>query len=223
MKLIGMLCFYDEDPDLLEMSVQRAFDVGVDFLVAGDGPYALYPNRDPISPMVCHAVIRFISGDRVSFVNPTSWAGNEVEKRNAILSHALELADPGDWLLVFDADHLWACSGSLKAALATTGHDFAEVLFADGRLPDGAPAWYEARLLNRAIPGMHYDGAHWRIRLPDGTTSPTLRAGAADTDGPALDLRAMASVWHAVHELPPERRARQATYYSKRDKGKVES
>lgn len=218
-----MLNFYNEDPDLLEMSVQRAFDVGVDLLVAGDGPYALYPNKKPISPKECYEAIRRASQDRVVFVAPTTWAGNEVEKRNAILDTTLQFVEPGDWLLVFDSDHLWACSGSLKAALVTTGCDFAEVSFADGRHPDGSPAWYEARLLNRAVPGMRYEGAHWRILLPDGTTSPTLRAGAAETDGPCLDLRAMASVWHAVNELPPERRARQKVYYDGRDGRRVES
>ena len=228
MKIIACLSYFDEDPDLLTECIGRLKEVGVDHLVAVDGPYDLYPAERQVSPFETVRAILDACGSQgpdVTLRGKSGWEGNEVEKRNYMLEVALSIAEEGDWLLVVDADHMWELiepeSGSLKERLGVTSLDVAEVGFADWLGSD--PNWYEARLLNRAVPGMHYVGAHWRLRFPDGKDSAVLRNGAKAGDKETLDLRSFARVRHLVYQLSPERRERQAKYYQERHIKQVES
>lgn len=227
MKIIAMLSFFDEDPSLLRECISRLAAIGVDQVVAIDGPYDLYPTEKIGSSFdTTKAIIDSCGGKGkpdLIMRNKSGWEGNEVEKRNFMLEVALEAAEEGDWLLVVDSDHLWQESDSdLKTELASCRDDvhFAEVAFAESRLPSGSPFWYEATLLMRAIPGMKYVGAHWRVHLPGGITSSTLRAGDGGcTAQSKLQLQDKFKVWHAVYDQPEDRRKRQATYYDGRDAG----
>lgn len=234
LKLIATLSYFNEEPKLLTECVRRLTDVGVDLLVAVDGPYDLYPTDKTSSDFeTAKAIIDACGGsDQPDLImrNKSGWSGNEVEKRNYMLSIALAVAQEGDWLLVVDSDHMWEmiepANGSLKDWLSLPmKYDVAEVGIADCSDVDGElVGWYEARLLNRAVPGMAYEGAHWRIRFPDGRSSATLRAGARDGDKEVLDLTAVARVRHVVYadELT-ERRKRQTAYYERRDGEGVEA
>lgn len=238
MKLIGMLSFFNEDPALLYESVSRVCALGVDHVLAMDGPYALYPYDKTSSGPECQAAIVEAceaQGATYWIVDPhKAWEGNEVEKRNAMLHAMMAPVDGGpsvaeydkDWFLVFDADHMWSKTHEagkslqwwLDNATEFGGGDVAEVAFGESR---DHP--YSARLLNRVITGMHYERAHWRIRYPDGRSSATLRAGDEADQVETLDLREFFSVYHALYDQPEDRRARQTEYYGYRDRGKHES
>lgn len=231
--MTAMLNYFDEEPQMLFDCVKSVCDVGVDHVIALDGPYANFPHEKtyslPSSNLAIVEACRESGVDWWVVTRNIAWEGDEVAKRNEMLRLALSpildswfeprppLAGPDDWLLVVDADHRWSVVDgySLKVFLAASREDFAEVAFADARHPDGSWAWYEARLLNRAITGMRYDGAHWRISLPDGRTSSTLRAGGSTSS--ALDLRGCVQVTHHLAERDPERLAKQAAWYHERD------
>lgn len=233
-KIIGLLSFFDEEPALLYESVSRVCALGVEHVLAMDGPYALYPYDKVSSGPECKAAIVDACeahGATYWVVDPhKAWEGNEVEKRNAMLFAAMapvtgvpSIAEHvEDWFLVFDADHMWSKIApewvDLGHLLDLTPHDVAEVAFGEDR---DHP--YEARLLNRVIHGMQYERAHWRIRYLNGRSSATLRAGDASDQVEVLDLTDSFSVWHAVYEQPEERRLRQGVYYRYRDGGKHES
>lgn len=225
-KIIGLLSYFEEEPEGLERSISCAIDVGVDYLIAADGPYDLFEADSQSSSAACKAAIMKTTMERGVGLTmlPKTWRGNEVEKRNHMLEYAFEcVVEPGDWFLVFDSDHYWWHSDyNLKANLDATTRDFAEVSFADGTL-NGEPNWYEATLLMRAIPGMIYAGAHWRVELPSGRTNATLRAGRGPTQVDVLDLRGRFHVWHGIYGRDAERLARQSAYYHKRDTEGVES
>lgn len=231
-RIIGMLSFFDEDPSLLRESVSRAMKIGIDHLLAYDGPYDLRPHAVQKSPADCYTAIHdAVYGGGIPANTGRSWdwrdkgdwgAGNEVEKRNAMLEHALRIAEEGDWLLVFDSDHMWEKTYEwidLGHILGLTPRDdvVAEVAFADCAIDEIDPSWYEACLLYRAVPGMRYEGAHWRIRFLDGTVSTTLRTEQERHTAPTLDLRDFFRVRHIVYQAGEERRARQTSWYEQRD------
>lgn len=226
LKLIATLSYFNEEPALLRECISRLSAVGVDVVVAVDGPYDLYPTRLLGSSFeTSEAIVNSCSGagqPDLVLRNKSGWEGNEVEKRNYMLEVALSIAEEGDWLLVVDSDHMWEPNRlyDLKQHLEGFAYNVVEVAFADCSLEDPMPNWYEARLLLRAIPGMHYEGAHWRVRFPDGTAVSTLKGGDHLIDRPAEiikfhDFR----VRHTVYQAGEERRGRQGAYYQSRDAG----
>lgn len=228
MRLIGMLSFFDEDPELISHAIECVTEIGVDYLIAADGPYDLFEHDVDHSSGECKtAILDATIGMQGCSLLSKQWSGNEVEKRNFMLDYAFEcvVQSSDDWLLVFDADHLWGTidviGPSLKTTLAATQHDFAEVLFADGLNLDGSPAFYRARLLQRAVPGMRYDGSHWLVRHPDGATCATLPNAALSTDAPVETLDRF-YVMHMAQARDQARRGAQADYYNKRHRGAVE-
>lgn len=245
MKIVAMLNFYDETPDDLSACIESISFV--DALIALDGPYAGYPHGDKIrsDPDALEAIMDTCGKHdiRWSISQPgVPWEGNEVEKRNEMLRLALSprewmigaeahgkklfdeappLAGPEDWLLVVDTDHRWEIDSeqALRFQLQTTNFDFAEVYFGDTRFLDGRWAYYELRLLMRAIPGMRYERNHYTTVLPDGRFSNLRRKGSTAS---ALDITDMAHVHHLVHDRDPVRRAKQVVWYDDRDGNKRE-
>jgi hypothetical protein len=228
MRLIATLSFFDEEPELLRECISRLRTIGVDVLVAVDGPYDLYPSEKQGSSFETVKAILDEADTSLGLIlrNKASWVGNEVEKRNYMLEIALSIAKEGDWLLVVDSDHMWEMvepkTRSLKDWLQATAYDVAQVGIAECALDAEQEYWYEARLLLRAKPGMRYDGSHWRVRFTDGFAVATLKAGDQASDKYVRDLTDVARVRHVVYEQPPERRERQTTYYEGRDGGGVE-
>jgi len=230
MRLIAMLSFFDEEPELLHECISRLKKIGVDLLVAVDGPYDLLPVDFQCSSFETINTIIGEAGADLDLIlrNKASWSGNEVEKRNYMLSVALEAAQEGDWLLVVDSDHMWEQidpNDDLHGILAGYGYDACSVAIADCALDDPSPSWYEARMLLRSVPGMHYEGSHWRVRFPDGRGVSTLKAGddLVGEMGEISDMTSLFRVRHVVYEQPPERRKRQTIYYEERDRDGVET
>jgi hypothetical protein len=224
-KIRALLSFYGEKPELLGESVSRACALGVDEVLASDGPYDLYPHGGRVSSgaLAWRAIADACEDAGVAWLgwSKRDWgAGNEVEKRNHLLGRALERSEEGDWLLVFDADHMWEKVGDadLKHELVFQEEHAAEVGFAECSLDDPSPSWYQARFLLRAVPGMRYEGAHWRVRYPDGKVVTTLRTGSEATTANVLDLRDHFRVRHTVfHQEDKTRRQKQGVYYVRRD------
>jgi hypothetical protein len=216
MKIYGLLSWYDEDSELLTKSIKAALEAGVDYLVACDGKYDSYPGEEKFSPEGNYQAIHEAVGSQEYSTWQCEVAGNEVEKRNFMLQCAwMNGAQPDDWLLVFDADHIWETTFTFRRLLELADEDFAEVAFTDSPNPDEIPgSWYEARLLNRAVHGMRYINNHYTIELPHKGISSTLRAGKSTL--PALDLRDVARVRHVVDSRDFDRRSKQALYYRAR-------
>lgn len=230
-----MLSFYERDPELVRESVQRVAALGIDRLVAVDGRYDLHPGAEDDSTPACYHEITLASrGAEVEIFSKRAWgAGNEVEKRNFMLEKTLLGAEKGDWLLVFDADHMWeqvwsslrlhdvlSCSESRSPCENLA----AEVALADCSLDDPSPSWYQARLLLRAVPGMRYEGAHWRVAYPDGRVVTTLRTGRQETTAKVIDLTHNFRVRHTVfHQDDKRRRERQGVYYLRRENEGIEN
>lgn len=222
MKIIGLLSFFDEPPELLKESISRVRALGVDSLIACDGPYDLYPAESQVSRFeTIESVIECSTGMSFLLLSKKKWSGNEVEKRNYMLGLALDVADEGDWLLVFDADHMWEQADQPLQKLLESDQDarVAEVAIADCSLEETSPYWYEACLLYRAVSGMNYAGAHWRVVYPDGRVSTTLRTSQEARTVDVLDLSDHFHVRHTVYHQQPERREKQTLYYEGRDAG----
>jgi len=118
MKLVAILVWYDEDPELLYETVSRLGQIPVDALVAVDGAYAHYPGGTGSSPASNHAALGAAAraiGISATIHSPgRPWeegtrAGEEsgaIKQRTVSIQLAETLTDPDDWFLVLDADHV---------------------------------------------------------------------------------------------------------------------
>lgn len=240
MKIIGLLSWYDESPHWLGATIASCHDL-VDQWVCVDGAYDLFPRGfTPAgdSGAEQHEAIRLATqaagADLLVATHEGPWPG-EVEKRTAMFRLAAAVAEPGDWLLVIDADEVvleWA--PDLRKRLAD-----ADELVAKAGLVQ--TTWGESgtfdhdhgrqvvhvkpmRMFFRALPNMRVEGAHHFY--------------AADVDGetvwlwgtpnivplePALDLTHSILVEHRNH-LRPARRAHAAqSYYAARERAGAEA
>lgn len=126
MKLIAILCWYDESPSWLAATISSLVShCEIDHLVAVDGAYALLPGGRPFSGFEQHQVIDEIC--RASQVGLTLhaprevWFGNEVEKRSFAFQLAEQLTDgEDDWYFVIDADEVVTHAFGLHEALEKT-------------------------------------------------------------------------------------------------------
>jgi hypothetical protein len=117
-KLVAILVWYDEDPQLLYDAVFRLGQIPVDALVAVDGAYALYPGGTGSSPPSNHTAIGAAAraiGISATIHSPARpWEegtrpGDEsgaIRQRTLSIRLAETLTDPDDWFLVLDADHV---------------------------------------------------------------------------------------------------------------------
>lgn len=108
MIVTAALCWWDEDPDLLQRAVRSAAQIA-DRVVALDGAWGRFPGGTPASPPEQAQAIReaaatvglgclILTPDRV-------WTG-EIEKR----TYLYQLASiRSDWIAVVDADHIITC------------------------------------------------------------------------------------------------------------------
>lgn len=129
MKLIALLCWWDEPESWLAATVASLARIGVDHLIAVDGGYYLYPDSTARSGIeqavtimnVCDALDIGLTLDRPK----TRWIGGEVEKRTYMFQLAAAIGTIGeDWLFIIDADEvITAADDGLKAELAACEHD----------------------------------------------------------------------------------------------------
>jgi hypothetical protein len=235
--ITACLSFFDEQPELLHRCISQLAAVGIDQLVAVDGPYALYPHEQTRSTPEALDAIRETTHDlgiNLLLSGGThAWEGNEVEKRQHMITLArgahprkkwnAERAER-NWLLVVDADHFWQIDSGLNLhellGQCPGAIDFAAVSFAEVFQPNGAPIYAPARPLMRARWDLRMGTNHYTYETSDGFSTFLDRPVSTK---PALNLRNHVRVVHGVHDRDPERRGRQITYYDGRDAGRVEA
>lgn len=240
MKIVAILCWYREAPQLLAETVAALATIPVDHLVAVDGAYECFPGASPRSDAACAKAIECAAasaGFGVTIEQPADvWRGNaETQKRNFAIRIAEALTGPDDWYLVVDADHVvtW-CDASLRARLEATNRTVATY----GLVQPGAPAgelteaqytaiechadqWPSAgalslRMLYRAVRGLSYGPEHW-----------TVRAGKMRLWGPsglveAEDLTDFLRMEHRCLTRSDRRLREALAYYHVRDSRAIE-
>lgn len=188
MKVIALLCFYDEQPAMLAATVASLAKIA-DHVVASDGGYFLFPGARAHSGIESHEVITqtaYAAGIGCTIHAPTDvWYGNEVSKRNHLVQLGMTIAEPGvDWFLRIDADEL----------VTDVPFDFRERLAATDCDAAGVTLWWRSslngtgaddqtvrdfdvegqdqmRFLLRALPGLCVEGAHnFYLAEKDGET-----------------------------------------------------
>jgi hypothetical protein len=235
MKLIGILCWYDESASWLAASIASLAKAGVDHLVAVDGAYRLYPDGRARSPGNQQDIIlkaAYGTGIGVTLHAPQEpWPGNEVEKRAYAFAAAELVAEPGrDWYFVLDADEVVTKPGNLRAELERTELNVAEVsafeyndpLTAPGmaaaarRIPWPRRCTFPVRKLFRALPGLTVVGNHYTYVAPDREHQLYGNRAAGAVLEEALDLTQALEVEHRTNLRDMARRQAQLEYYKLR-------
>lgn len=211
MKIIGLICFYDESVTDLTSCVVALHSAGVDHVIAVDGAYSLYPDGKPASDSRQHGAImlacRQLGIGCTLHVPQGLWEGNEMEKRSLMFALGYVHSEEGDWYMVMDADQIISeCPVDLRERLEATDLDAAEVTFTE----QGTN--YERRILFRAIP-IFVTGNHFTyMTLGDRC----LWAGQLTDQVEALDLRDLV-VQHRPHLRRENRQTAKNSYYEIRD------
>lgn len=242
MKLIGLLCFYDERPEELVSCVLSLKEIGVDHLVACDGAYALYPDGKPSSPSNQHAALHLAcreAGIGLTLHVPSeTWVGNEIDKRTTLFELGWTVASRGDWFVVMDADQIVIeHPEDLKRQLYATEEDVAIVTFCDAMaLEANTPTWppyFTVRIFFRAQP-IHLVGNHFTYVGEDGLS---LWAGGDTLEGSTeegftlnrdpgatscLNLINSFTVLHVPNRRDPERQRAKLGFYVDRDASGIE-
>lgn len=231
MRVIALLSWFDESPAWLAACVASASRIA-DHVVAVDGAYALYPRGRASSGTQQSDAVRLAAEATgigcTIHVPRTVWAGNEVEKRDAMFTLGQVAVDAGrDWFLVLDADEVVTeCDrASVCDQLASTDLNVASIAWETyndhssrgDHLTgvDHRTSHMARRLFRSAATPIRVAGQHWRY-VRDGEV--LWGRGAA----PAVDLDGI-RVEHRSHLRPPVRRESAKAYYATRDALRVES
>lgn len=238
-RIIAALSFYDESPTWLAYTVASVAKL-CDHVVAIDGAYALYPiePRGSSGSDAHDAIMRTAesAGMGVTLhVAQKPWQGNEVEKRNRLLKLACMEAEPGDWVLVIDADEVVTEAPSREAVhehLAEPGARVASLAFGERHdhhawQPVGAPDWPEDKILPdanspsrsrhrirrlfKADPTLRLEGSHYHYRVTD-DSGRTLDLWPVNGAEPALDLGAIYIEHRQRFRTGPRNEGRQGYY-----------
>lgn len=223
-RLVALLSFYDEPPELLAQCLAGVELLGCEHVVAIDGAYALYPDAKPRSEYKQRAMIDYACHDMgigCTLVTPPGpWQGNEVEKRTKLFEYGLMAAEEGDWFVVLDADNVMIqVPEDLRERLAETDCEVATVVWREvttalrklaGNPDVAAPEWISIRSLFRAQP-IRVEGNHFTYVAGDGRVlwgeSQEVEAlKLTDLIGEHRRNRRSAERWHA-----------QGGYYHNRD------
>lgn len=206
MRIVALLSWYDEPPELLSSNV-ASWSKLCDRVIALDGAYADLPDGKPHSPIEQRAAIEWAAqhtGMGVTMIGPgVTWVGNQIAKRNALLTHAARITSSTDWLLTIDADeYLEPPPLGVRERLMDTERDVARVkIRADAIL-------YQQRLV-RALPGLRVEGVHWRVMNFERCL---WGIPGKDHEEPFLDLPDVV-IRHRRDERPAKRLAQQKAYY----------
>jgi hypothetical protein len=247
MKLVAVLVWYDEDPQLLYETVSRLGQIPVDALVAVDGARELYPGATGSSSPSNHAAIaeaaRMVGMPATIHSPARPWEGSgEVTQRTFALRLAEALTEPDDWFLVVDADHilervdssfrgrLEACDKEVATyALVQRARKVAElsplereVIAAHADEWPGtvdAPEVEPLRMLYRARRGLRYGPLHWELTGPKGK----LWGLGTDALLPAEDLTEVIIFEHAWDHRTEDRLRAALEYYERRDEAGLEN
>lgn len=183
-RIIGLISWYDERPDWLAGLV-ASLSKCADHVVAVDGAYFLYPEGRRVSTSGQAEAIRETarSLDMGCTIHEPQrvWAGNEVEKRQALFTLGEAVSEPEDWYFHIDGDELVTDVGTdLRrecAAAGARGLIAGEVnlwRYRDHYKPDERPfvtALREeqpSRQLFKAERGIRVTRNHYTYHTPDG-------------------------------------------------------
>jgi hypothetical protein len=240
MKLVALLAWYDERPDMLRDMIASLPLLGVDHLVAVDGAYAIFPSAKPASARSQRNAIMAAASDAgigcTVHVPTTVWEGNETAKRRFLFKAGELVSEPDDWYFVVDADEVvLRAPEDLKDTLANTPLDAAQAVLLDAPAPgdvihgivgeddgENMPMILEGRLTNhlpmffRAIRGLSVAWAHNQYVTPDGRY---LWAGTMEVrPEPALRLPGVV-VDHRFNRTHERRTAATSYYYRRETEG----
>lgn len=238
MKLVAMLCWYEEDPNWLAALVASLHKAGVSHLVACDGAYMLFPDAGERPRSGCEQAAAITETAHMLDIGVTvhrpigPWRGNEVAKRNHLLNLALMETDPDDWLLQLDADEtVTHAPYDLHRRLEQTEHDVAGVYFyqrnvtppptVENSVPKFNPLTMEEgflghRILFRARRDLRIEHAHYQYTIGPSSRPRYLR-GVDDWYDlePALSIPEL-KVEHRHNHRQPARNEAAAEYYELR-------
>lgn len=168
MKVVGLLCWYDEPAAWLAECVASAAKI-CDHLIAVDGAYARFPGAlsNPRSgseqaDVITHTAAGAGIGVTVH-ARTEPWWGNEVEKRDWMFRLAEIMTTDQDWLFVIDADEVVStCPPDTRQLLEKSQFDVAEI-----RIWENDGSNMMGRRFLRSIRGLHCEGAHYVWTAPD--------------------------------------------------------
>lgn len=239
MRLIALLSWFDEPPEVLGQCLAGLQYAGVNHVVAMDGRYELFPGEEHMSSASDQGLVvlacRSMGMGCTLHIPPGPWPG-EVEKRNHLFNVGLAEAFPGDWFLVVDADIVVVTvPGDLNARLEASEHDVAAASVRDmsaavAKRPDW-PEYFDVRPLFRAQP-IQTIGNHHTYTTLDGRVLWGAMGEPTDADGndlgsghetlPALDLRSVFELQHRPGSRGADRQLRQGSYYGAREEAGIE-
>jgi hypothetical protein len=226
-RIVAVLSWFDESPDMLRDMVLSLPLAGVDALVAVDGAFEHFAGNGYKSPREQVDAI-YDAAQQIGVTSSCSIPGsrwrNEPEKR----SYAFRLAEgrKPDWYLVLDSDErILAAPPDLKDRLAETDKDVVEGMLLEAQATtwsaefddeEGLPAIHAQRFVKprrcliRAIPGLRCGPRHFDYVTPDG------RNLWGDTYGSPLLMRDLV-IDHRNHERNKARADAAWEYYRVRD------
>lgn len=239
MKIISLLCFYDEAPTWIAANVASHAKFA-HHVVAVDGAYFLFPEalERPRSPVEQHdAVIRACEAMGMGwtlYAPQEPWMGNEIEKRSFMFRVGMLSAEEGDWFVILDADEVVTdVPFDLKQRLSESDARVAAYwLWAHEEVSDGGKEGIRDSVVQTHTP-ITYGGlvrgmyrADETLRVVDSHYGYT-----ADVDGQPVNLWETPHVEeftgfrirHLLGDRSLERRRKAQTYYDLRDELGVEA
>jgi hypothetical protein len=234
-RLVGLLCFFDEPVPALGQCLAGMRYLGVDHVVAVDGRYDFYPGDEFVSAE--EQVAAIVMGCRSLGMGCTlhspqgPWGGNEVQKRSHLFMLGLAECDPGDWMVVVDADEVYVRSpggGELKARLEAAEEDVARITVRDMNAAaknemeqsKAHPEFFGLRKLYRAQPIVCSTNHHTYVTL-DGRRLWTA-AGEEHEPEPSLDLRELVEMHHRPGVRDVRRNTAKQVAYETREETRAE-
>lgn len=216
MKILGLLAFYDEQPEHLVEAIASLADAGISQIIAVDGAYQLYPDAQPASPPDQHEAIIDTAQTKgigcTLHIPAQPWAGNEIEKRTVMFAIAHALAMPyEDWLWVHDSDEVVIHHNNLPGALEATDKDVCAVLHGE----PGVRPRSERRLFRAHPQGIQVKRAHYLYFDGDGR----VLWGPGQIDRDLLDVQ----ILHRPRLRTQQRRDNRDVYYEHRLLTRAES
>ncbi len=239
MKVIGVLCWYDESPTWLCATVASAAAI-CDHLVAVAGAYALFPGGSGSSGAAQHEAIaktaEAVGLGLTLHVPNAKWTGNEVEKRSYSYRLAATIGCEEDWVLVLDADDvILQCPSTVRERLHDTDLMVGQVSHLERWDPHADPSVSSyahvadvsssprvpIRKFFRLLPGLRCDVTHFHHVAYEGDHTLHLWGNGSWPEEPALDCTDMV-IEHRTRLRARERARRQQAYYQTRDVAGIE-
>jgi hypothetical protein len=223
-RVIAALAWYDEQPEHLAALVTNLAEHGIDGIVALDGAYQHYPHTGARSSAEQQdAIMDTAEAAGIShhgYAPHLPWA-SELRKRTMLFRAAHLETQPGDWVLIIDADHSIHRSHDLHHTLHHTAADVATITTIEGH-PTNVTDSHRHRLLYRHQPaGIQVERHHARYITGDGTVlrDPVHDEQQADAEDLPTDTL---TLWHHPQQRTQARLQARQQYYDTVASGRLE-